>query len=74
MEAKKHSIYFNIGPDGEITIEVEGLSGEACLETTREMEEALGVVTDRQATAGMYEEVEQAEEETQTVYTLDTGE
>ena len=36
-----------IGFDGKPTIEVEGAAGDACLEFTRQVEQALGEVEDR---------------------------
>lgn len=37
----------DIAPDGEIKIDALGFEGTSCEEATRELEAALGVVTDR---------------------------
>jgi len=34
-----------IDPDGNATIEVQGMTGSACTDATKALEEALGVVT-----------------------------
>lgn len=36
-----------IAPDGKVTIDALGFEGTSCEEATRELEAALGVVTDR---------------------------
>ncbi len=53
--AVRHELKIEISPDGEITLKVEGVSGEACLELTKDLEEALGLVTDRQKTSAFYQ-------------------
>lgn len=42
-----------VAPDGTTVMKVEGVSGPACLATTKKLEEALGTVKDRKATAEM---------------------
>ncbi len=37
-----------ISPEGHIQIEVQGVQGNACMDLTRTLEEALGSVEDRQ--------------------------
>ena len=59
MGVKKHEVIFDIDPDGNITITVEGVKGKDCTKITRELEEAFGVVVDRQFTSSYYEEEEQ---------------
>jgi hypothetical protein len=49
-------IIFTIDPDGNITITVEGAKGKDCTALTAELEEALGVVLDREFTTEYYEE------------------
>ncbi|MEM9540821.1 MAG: DUF2997 domain-containing protein [Cyanobacteria bacterium P01_E01_bin.42] len=47
--AEYQKIEYRIGKDGKITETVlEGVSGEQCLELTREIEERLGEVEDRE--------------------------
>ena len=56
--AVKQDLVFSIDGDGNITIEVEGVKGKDCTEITRELEEALGIVVDRNFTAEYYQETE----------------
>jgi len=49
-------IIFTIDNDGNITITVEGAKGRDCTKLTEELEEALGVVIDREFTTEYYEE------------------
>ena len=44
------------GKEGKAVIRVEGAVGEECLEFTRLMEKAVGVVEKREMTADCYEE------------------
>lgn len=44
-----------IGRDGDTTIRVEGGEGESCLLFTRSVEQALGVVQQRELTADYHE-------------------
>lgn len=47
--AEYQKIEYRIGKDGKITeIVLEGVSGEQCLELTREIEDRLGEVEDRE--------------------------
>ena len=55
MDAKKTEIAFQIGPDGTVTFEVKGVKGADCLDLTREIEEELGVVIQRDKTSEYYE-------------------
>lgn len=50
-----------IAPDGQVTIEVNGLKGQGCLELTEQLEKALGTVSSREMTpeASMQVEVTQ---------------
>ncbi len=54
--AVKQEIAFNIGPDGSVEIEVKGVKGADCVELTRELEEALGIVKNRVYTSEYYQE------------------
>jgi len=60
--AVKQEIEFTINPDGSVGIAVKGAKGKKCTEITREIEEALGIVTNRTYTGDYY----QQEETTQT--------
>jgi len=44
---KQHTIEVTIDKDGNPSIEVEGLTGKSCLDATKDLENALGVVTNR---------------------------
>ncbi|MFA5624877.1 MAG: DUF2997 domain-containing protein [Bradymonadales bacterium] len=59
--AVKQEIEFTINPDGSIGIEVKGVSGSSCTELTREIEEALGIVTNRTYTSEYYQTEEVAQ-------------
>ena len=45
-----------ISPSGEVKIEVKGGHGDSCLAMTRDLENALGKVEDRQFKAEYYEQ------------------
>ena len=64
--AVKQELQISITPEGEVKIEVKGVKGADCTEVTKEIEEALGVVTDRQYTGEYY----QQEQSTQTTVKL----
>ena len=51
----RHELEIVIGADGEITIKVKGASGEECLELTKDLEAALGLVTAREKTSEFYQ-------------------
>ena len=54
--ANKKEIEFSIDKDGNISFEVKGIKGPDCLEETKDIEEALGKVTDREKTSEFYQE------------------
>ena len=60
--AVKQEIEFTINPDGSVGIAVKGAKGKKCTEITKEIEEALGIVSNRTYTGEYY----QQEETTQT--------
>lgn len=63
--AEYQKIEYRIGKDGKITETVlEGVSGEQCLDLTREIEDRLGEVSDRELLPE-YEQETQAIVETQ---------
>lgn len=57
--ATKKDIFFTIDENGEVKIEVKGAPGEDCMQLTKEIEEALGIVDERQLTSEYYQEEEQ---------------
>jgi len=59
--ATKKDIIFKINEDGEVTIEVSGAPGSDCTALTKEIEEALGVVSSRDYTSEYYQQEETQE-------------
>jgi len=55
----KKDLVITIGPDGEVTIEVQGAAGPECLDLTKFLEDELGEVTDRQLSSAYYQEEEE---------------
>ena len=53
--AKKQEMEIIIGPSGEVSIQVSGTPGPECLEVTRELEESLGIVLQREKTGEFYQ-------------------
>jgi hypothetical protein len=58
--AARREIDFTIGPDGEVSIRVLGVKGEACDQLTREIEAAIGVVQTRERTSEYWQSAETA--------------
>jgi hypothetical protein len=58
--AEKQELEICIAHDGTVTINVQGAKGKACLELTRDIEEALGVVVEREKKPSFYEEDKEA--------------
>ena len=54
--AEKAEIEVVIGPDGTVTIKTHGLRGEACIEETKSLEQAVGKVQRREKTREYYEQ------------------
>lgn len=54
--ADKQELEISIDDAGNVTIKVIGGDGSSCLELTKEIEEALGVVIDRTRTSEFYQE------------------
>lgn len=52
---QEERIKVNISNDGEVTLDVEGVKGKQCLDLTKGLEEALGIVTKRDAKREMHE-------------------
>ncbi|MEZ0229430.1 MAG: DUF2997 domain-containing protein [Planctomycetota bacterium] len=63
---KKNELEFSIDDDGKISIKVIGAEGKECLEMTKAIEEALGIVTDRQKTADFYVQPQKQQTDQQT--------
>ena len=55
----KKDLVITIGPDGEVTLEVQGAAGPECLDLTKFLEDELGEVTDRQLSSAYYQEEEE---------------
>lgn len=58
----RHELDIEIGPDGEISMKVKGASGSECLDLTRDLEEALGLVSQREKTSEFYKDEVTADE------------
>ncbi len=54
--AVRQEIEIQISADGEISFQVKGVPGSACLELTKTLEAELGVVVERQKTSEYYQE------------------
>lgn len=59
--AKRREIQFSIDDEGNVSIEVKGVAGGDCERITREIEEALGIVTNRERTSEFYIQAETTE-------------
>lgn len=57
--AKHKDLIITIGPDGNVKIEVEGVSGKDCMDFSKFLEDELGEVTERVRTSEYYEEEEE---------------
>jgi hypothetical protein len=54
--AEKAEIEVVIGADGRVKIKTHGLRGEACMEETKALEQAVGKVERREKTREYYEQ------------------
>ncbi len=54
--ADKQELEITIDDEGNVQIKVIGASGPSCLDLTKDIEAALGVVTDRQRTSDFYQQ------------------
>ncbi len=54
--AKKQELEITIDKNGDVQIHVQGVDGSSCLEMTKEFEEALGIVQQREKTSEYYKE------------------
>ena len=62
--ASRKQIEFTIDEEGNVSILVKGVAGAECEKLTREIEEALGIVTERSRTSEFYIQTEQTEQVT----------
>ncbi len=53
--ARKDELEISINSDGEVSINVIGSKGKKCLDLTKDLEEALGIVTQRETKPQFYE-------------------
>jgi hypothetical protein len=58
--AEKAEIEVVIGADGTVRIKTHGLRGEACVEETKTVEQAVGKVQRREKTREYYEQASKA--------------
>ena len=61
--AVRHELEIVIKPDGTLTLDVKGGRGPSCLDLTRELEENLGVVEEREKRPEFYLEEESEREQ-----------
>ena len=53
--ARKEEIEITISEDGEVELHVQGVPGSDCMKLTEDLEEALGVVLNREKTNEFYQ-------------------
>ncbi len=63
--AKKQELEISITAEGEVSINVIGAKGKKCLDLTKDFEEAIGIVTERETKPSFYEN----EESSSYIYT-----
>jgi hypothetical protein len=54
--AKKQELEITVDDDGNVSIKVIGCTGPECVELTKEIEAALGIVTDKKKLGDFYVE------------------
>ena len=59
--APRKQIDFTIDEEGNVSIQVKGVAGAECEKLTREIEAALGIVSERTRTSEYYIQGEQSE-------------
>ena len=59
--ASRKQIDFTIDEEGNVSIQVKGVAGAECEKLTREIEEALGIVSERTRTSEYYIQTTQNE-------------
>lgn len=53
--SKKQELEIFITPKGDVSINVIGAKGKKCLDLTKEFEEAIGIVNERETKPSFYE-------------------
>ncbi|MDR1932043.1 MAG: DUF2997 domain-containing protein [Spirochaetales bacterium] len=53
--ARKTELTIHISRNGAVQLELDGARGPSCLDITRDLEESLGLVTERQKKAAFFE-------------------
>lgn len=54
--SSKQELEIDISANGDVSINVHGVKSKLCLELTKELEECLGVVTEREKKSSFYEQ------------------
>lgn len=54
--AKKDELEISITAEGDVSINVIGAKGKKCLDLTKDLEEILGIVTERETKPQFYEQ------------------
>lgn len=54
--AKKDELEISITAEGDVSINVIGAKGKKCLDLTKDLEEVLGIVTNRETKPQFYEQ------------------
>ncbi|SIQ98320.1 Protein of unknown function [Alkalispirochaeta americana] len=54
--ADRHELEIVIDKDGEVSIKVEGVNGSRCVQLTKDIEEELGIVVEREKTSEYYKD------------------
>lgn len=52
----KQELDIEISNDGNVSINVQGAKGSSCLDLTKDLEESLGLVIEREKKSSFYEE------------------
>ncbi len=52
----KQELDIEISSDGNVSINVQGAKGSSCLDLTKDLEESLGLVIEREKKSSFYEE------------------
>jgi hypothetical protein len=56
---KKQELEIEILNDGTVSINVQGVKGSTCLDLTKDLEESLGLVNEREKKSSFYEQDDQ---------------
>lgn len=63
QDAQMQEMEVTISPTGEVKIEVKGVAGPGCMDLTRELENQLGTVEDRQLKGEYYQQNENQQQQ-----------